>query len=137
MKCGPAGSDNVFVTVRVIDVNDNAPFLSCLSSGTIPCPDPASPFTQLTFTFTSDLTDTQTLFLRGEDDDGTGENSDFEIGVSSLLVDGARFNSIGSLFLLSVAPADVSNGTIPISIRNTACPLMSSSATVEIIVPME
>ena len=135
---GITGSDNVFVTVRVTDVNDNAPFLSCLSSGSIPCPDPASPFTQLTFTFTSDLTETQTLVLRGEDDDGTGENSDFEISISSLLVPGVRFNSIGSsLFLLSVAPADVSNGTIPITIRNTACPLMSSSATVEIIVPME
>ena len=132
------GLDNAFVTVRVTDVNDNAPFLSCLSSSSIPCPDPASPFTQLTFTVTSDLNETQTLFLRGEDEDLTAENSDFEISISSLPVPGVRFNSFGSsLFLLSVDPADVSNVTIPISIRNTACPLMSSSATVEIIVPME
>ena len=130
------GFDSVSVTVRVTDVNDNTPFLSCLSSGSIPCPDPASPFTQLTFTVTSDLTETQTLVLRGEDEDRTAENSDFEISISSLPVPGVRFNSIGSsLFLLSVAPADVSNGTIPITIRNTACPLLSSSATVEIIVP--
>ena len=133
------GFDNAIVTVRVTDVNDNAPFLSCLNSqanGTIPCPDPASPFTQLTFTVTSDLTDRQVLILRGNDDDRSNENSDYEISIGSLPVPGVQFRPLlSSHFLLFIDPADVSNGTIPITIRNTACPLMSSSATVEIIVP--
>ena len=137
------GSDNAFVTVRVTDVNDNAPFLSCLSSqlnNTIPCPDPASPFTQLTVTFTnaSNLTAQHVLTLQGEDDDRTAENSAFEISISSLPAVGAAFNQFGPFFLLGINPCLlVSNVTIPISIRNTACPQMSSSATVDIIMPQD
>ena len=132
------GSDKAFVTVRVTDVNDNAPFLSCLNSqanNTIPCPDPASPLTQLTYTVTSDLTDVQTLFLGGNDDDGSEENSAFEISISSITVPGIQLRRVLSIALLQIDPNIVSNGTIPISIRNTACPPLSSSATVEIIVP--
>ena len=124
------GLDNAFVTVRVTDVNDNAPFLSCLSSSSIPCPDPAEPFTQLTVTFTnaSNLTAQHVLILRGEDDNLTVENSDSEISISSLPAVGAAFNQFGSFLLLGIDPCVlVSNVTIPISIRNTACPQMSSN----------
>ena len=136
---GITGGDSVSVTVTVTDVNDNAPFLECLdssSSGSIPCPSPASNFTQLTFTVTSDLTGIQNLFLQPRDNDFSAINTDSQIVVSSLNTLGVRFQPVGSAsFVLFIDPASVSNGTVLIDVRNTACPLLSSSARVDIVVP--
>ena len=131
--------DSISVTVTVTDVNDNAPFLECFdssSSGSIPCPSPASNFTQLTFTVTSDLTGLQNLFLQRRDNDFSAINTDSQIVVSSLNTLGVRFQPVGSAsFVLFIDPAIVTNGTVLIDVRNTACPPLSGSARVDIIVP--
>ena len=127
------GSDLVSVDVAVTDVNDNAPFLSC-EGGTISCPTPAgSPFTELNYVVTRDVTTTQSLLLRGRDNDLTAANTAVEFSVTSVAgVSLARLSS--QLRVLRINPALVRNSTATVTVRNTAPPQLSGSATINVVV---
>ena len=130
------GSDTVLVTVMVEDLNDNAPFLTC-QGGTLPCPTPqGSPFDgQQNITFSSNDA-THVVFLEGNDDDHSVVNSAIEFSNTPLPpgITLQEFPVNENLRILNINSALLStcHSTFTITVRNTAPPMLSSSATVNI-----
>ena len=137
---GFRGSDSVRVTVMVEDLNDNAPFLTC-EGGTLSCPTPRGiPFTGQQYIL-SDFSSNETaiLVLEGMDNDRSAVNMAVEISTNTPLPPGITLNdipAIPNLRILTIDPVQLNNtclSMLTITVRNTAPPMLSSTATVNII----